>query len=338
MISLLIALVFSISAFFATPLTVHADSQGLDQVLEVNITPENPAPGDQVTISVANDTYNLAKADITWYVNGAVSQEATGLTTFTTTIGPAGTKTDVQVDIKTIEGTEITKDFPFNLGDVGLVWEANTYVPPWYEGKALFTPQATGRVIALPQIYSGGSIVDPSKLIYTWTDNGSEEPSQSGYGKDIYYFVGNIISGPRTIDVTVTEESGSMTANGEITINAQEPILRVYQNDPTYGLQYQSAIGSQYNLSVPEVSFEAVPFFYSADSASSPDLTYSWLSNGSTTNQTSPFISFQNNGGQGTSNISLEVDQVQDILQAAQAAFSVVFKPATTQQSNAFSL
>jgi len=334
MIPLIIGLILSLAA----PLISHADSPGPDQVLQVNVTPENPVPGDTVTITVTNDTYDLNKADIVWSVNGTVEQEATGQNTFSTTIGPVGTKTDVSVDIKTIEGTEITKDFPFDVGSVGLIWEANTYVPPWYKGKAIFTPEATGRVIALPQIYSAGSLVDPSKLIYTWTDNGSEEPTQSGYGDDIYYFVGDIISQPHTIDVDVSEKSGSMTAHGEVTVNAVEPTIRIYDNDPTYGLQYQSSIGSQYNLSVPEVSFEAVPFYYSATTAASSDLTYTWLSNGASTNQNTPFITFRNSGGQGTSAISLEIAHVTNILQDAQDAFSVVFTPPASQQKNPFSL
>ena len=334
MIPLIIALFLTLGVPFAA----HADTPGPDQVLEVNIVPQNPNPGDLVTITVGNNTYDLDKANISWYVNGTLSQQATGLKLFSTTIPATGGKTDIKVDIKTTEGVEITKDFPFNITGVSLIWEANTYVPPWYKGKALFTPQATGRVIAVPQIYSGGTLVDPSTLIYNWTDNDSEEPDQSGYGDNIYYFAGNIISRPRTISVTVTQKQGTLTANGQITIDAIEPSLRIYQNDPTYGLQYQNSILSEYNLTVPEVSFEAIPFYFSADTASSPDLTYAWLANSSITDQTSPFITFRNESQQGTSQISLEVDHVQDILQAAQAAFSVVFTPAASQQKNAFSL
>jgi len=338
MIPLIFALIFSVSAALTSPVIAHAATPGPDQVLQVNITPENPNPGDVVTITIGNNSYNLDKADIAWSVNGSVSQQATGLKTFETTIPATGGKTDISVDIKTIEGVEITQNFPFNITGVSLVWEANTYVPPWYEGKALFTPQATGRVIAVPQIYSNGALVDPSTLIYDWTDNGSEEPDQSGYGDDVYYFIGDIISRPRTIGVTVTQKSGTLTANGQITIDAVEPTLRIYANDPTYGLQYQTSVGNEYDLSVPEVSFQAIPFFFSADTATSPDLTYSWLSNGSSTNQTSPFITFRNEGQQGTSQISLEVDHVTNILQAAQTAFSVIFTPTASQQKNAFSL
>lgn len=338
MIPLIFALIFNLSVLLMPPVIVHADTPGPDQALQVNIVPQNPNPGDQVTITVTNDTYNLDKADISWIVNGKKAQEATGLKTFTTTLGGTGVKTDIQVDIKTVEGVEITKDLPFNLGSVGLVWEANTYIPPWYKGKALFTPQATGRVIALPQISSNGVIVDPSTLVYNWTDNGSEEPSLSGYGQDVYYFVGDIISRPRTIGVSVTQKNGLQTANGTITITPQQPLIEVYVNNPTYGLQYQASVGNQYNLSVPEVSFEALPFYYSASSAADSSLIYKWLSNGSSTDQTSPFITFRNDTGKGTSLISLEIDHITNILQAAQTAFSVVFIPSASQQKNAFSL
>lgn len=332
MISLFLLFILS----FLNPTVAYAQSAGPDQVLQVSTTPENPGPGDTVTVSIKNFSYNLDRADISWYVNDILKKEAVGLKTFSTTVGQSGTKTNIRVSIKTFEGPTIEQIFAFNPGDVTLVWEAGTYVPIWYKGKALFTPEAVGKVVAVPHIVENGVVTDSAKLIYNWTDNGSIKSADSGYGKNAYFFFGDVIARPRTIGVTVTSKTSNIRAYKEIVVSAVEPKIMIYKNNPTYGLEYNKSVSSEYNMSESELSLQAFPFFYSVDKAASPNINYTWYVNGATTYQKDPLISFRNDGKKGTSNIKVSAENIKKILQAAENSFSIKF--GEVEQKNGFSI
>src|SRR5688572_11234371 len=52
----------------------------------------------------------------------------------------------------------------FVAPSVTMVWGAETYVPPFYKGKALYVDGAAARILALPPAEFG----DPSLLTYMW--------------------------------------------------------------------------------------------------------------------------------------------------------------------------
>jgi hypothetical protein len=333
MISFFIALVL----FIASPLQADAQTVSFDRILQTNIQPKSPAPGQQVTISIENYTYDLARADISWSVNGVAVSKGIGMKTFTTTVGKAGAVTNVKVNIKTSEGTEFDQTFPFSPATVDLVWEANTYAPSWYKGKALHTNEAITRIVAFPQIVSGGSMLKPENLIYKWSSDGSSVPDQSGYGERTFFLIGDIIARPKTISVEVTDTGGGVQASGSIVVEATEPVVRVYENNAIYGLLYNDSISS-FDLNKDEISLMAVPFFYSITGARSPEISYVWSSNGVNVNQKTPFITFGNEGKEGTASVSLQINHVKNILQSASNGFNINFKKIVQTSNGASSI
>ncbi len=82
--------------------------------------------------------------------------------------------------------TSVTKDIPITPEDLDIIWQANSYVPPFYEGKALFPPVGTVSFVAMPGfIDSNGNPVNPKKLIYTWSQDTTVLGDKSGYGKNV---------------------------------------------------------------------------------------------------------------------------------------------------------
>lgn len=331
---------FLFALFIILPSFAHAQDIGPERVLQITTTPENPTPNSSVDISIENYTYDLNKAEISWYVNGSLIAKGVGKKTFTAQIGAAGTQTIVKVSIKAAEGVTFEESIPFAAADVDLVWEASTYVPFWYKGKALVTPEATAHVIALPRIMDKGVMIEPSDLIYTWKDNDSVMKEQSGYGQQVYYFKTDIIARPHTISVTVTTRTNSVTAYNEIVITPEQPALRIYENSPLYGTLFEKSINNTYVLNKEEVTFEAVPFFYSVDNAAAKELIYSWFTNNNQAKQTTPFITLRNDGKEGVATLSLQLEHINYILQAAETNFSIQLKSIirSTKQSDSVSI
>jgi hypothetical protein len=74
---------------------------------------------------------------------------------------------------------------------VTLLWEASTYVPPFYKGKSLYSAGADIHVVAIPQVNdSAGNPIPASDLTFKWEMNGDAYADHSGLGRDTLDFTG----------------------------------------------------------------------------------------------------------------------------------------------------
>jgi hypothetical protein len=122
-----------------------------DSIL-VNMVPENPAPNEGVAISLNSYASNLDAVMITWRVDGKISLSGIGKKTFLLTAPAAGKTTNVSVLIALPDG-DITKDIAVRPAEMVLLWQADdSYVPPFYKGKAMPSAQSEIKVVAMPEI------------------------------------------------------------------------------------------------------------------------------------------------------------------------------------------
>lgn len=305
------------------------DLTGIQQQVDLSITPTNPKPGDEIDASIQSYGIDLNHAQISWYVNGALKASGIGIINFQTTAEALGKPMTILVKISPDTGENPTeKSVTLSAQDVDIIWEASSYTPPFYKGKALYAPEGTVNFVAMPNIINkSGTRVSPANLVYKWSVDNSVVGGQSGYGKNTFKFSGSIIAKDSIVEVEVTAPDGT-TGAGIVLLTPQNPKTVFYQNDPLYGIMFNKAITNGYKLKEKEIRIDAYPYFFSVPTKSSSNISYIWKLNDEDIPEATQKNSalFRNTTGQsGTSKISVSVDDAAHILQHSDTAVNVDF-------------
>ncbi|MCX6703346.1 MAG: hypothetical protein NTV02_01485 [Candidatus Zambryskibacteria bacterium] len=316
-----------IGAFTFTTLVFAQFNSSSD--VSVGILPQNPEPYQEVYVTMESYSIDLNSSNIRWYVNNKLVSQGVGVKKITTRVGKLGSETVVRIEVSS--GVDaFTKTVSIRPTSLDILWEARTYTPPFYKGKALFTHQSNIIFVALPHIVSNGKEIPKENLTYTWTKNGTILGEQSGYGKYTLPLVGSIISRPITIDVLAEDPKTGLSSFNTLSLEPQEPSILFYKNDPLYGIQYQKAFQSTVPLSSKEIVIQAIPYFFSTPNAFSSDiLSFSWSINGNkiVDGDNSLTKTFRRVGDVvGISNISLSIEQTERILQFSTKSLVIDFK------------
>lgn len=327
LLSLVSLLFFAIPVFAQAP--VYAPP-GIEEQLTVTITPQIPGPNEQVSIFIESFSANLNKSYIVWSVNGVTKAQGAGVTKFNFENGSLGTVTRVKVTVDTDDGRSLEKTFTFEPASINLVYEALTYTPPFYKGKALFTRQSSLKVVALPEfILPGGRKIDPKNLVYTWKKDGKVLQELSGFGQQSVIIETPIITRPMYISAEVSAVGSNLKAEQMIYVEPIEPEIHLYEENLLYGIDWNREIGGRYFMGGRnEIRLIAEPYFFSASFAGAPDMSYIWRIN----NEQAPippnqnFIGLRNESGDsGSSNIGVLVENKSKILQAGETRMNLDF-------------
>ena len=150
--------------------------------ISVNIAPENPAPNENTEIILSSYSYNLDSVLISWSVDGKAVSSGIGKKSFSATAPEAGKQTTISASISLPDGT-IQKTIILRPAVMLLLWQGtDSYVPPFYRGKAMPGPGSEIKVVAMPEIKSGSQTVNPRNMVYTWKEDYTIMPAASGYG------------------------------------------------------------------------------------------------------------------------------------------------------------
>ncbi len=300
----------------------------INEGLKVDVYPKIPGAFESVSISVQSFATDLNRADISWYVNDQLVTKSIGARSFTFTTGDVGSQNNVEMFARTVEGNTIIQSFSFRPSNVDLIWEALTYTPPFYKGRALYTHGAQVKVVAIPDLRVNNTPLNPDTLIYEWQVNRKNIPSASGFGKKTYVVQkADTVNGPMNIGVTVSDRNGDLVAKKEIALTPTQGEIIFYSFDPLLKTRYETALSGTFNFNTPEVTLVASPYFFPTQSRKDPDLQYQWNLNGTLlypqTNDLSSLAFRPPADVQGTSNLILTVSHPNSIF--AQARKSLIF-------------
>lgn len=319
---------FFLSFMLLGPLIAAAQGIPLDPI-RVRVTPEVPGPQSPVRIELQDATASLRDAVITWYLNGAVALSGAAQRSFSFTTGALGKTTLVSVRIET-GGAVIEREFTFRPGFVRLTFEADTYTPPFFRGKALLSPGAGARVFAFTDIRSaGGGRIPESSLLFEWERNGTKFADRSGLGVSSFSFTGNQLSEGEEIAVNVLSSDGTRVGRGSLFVPAVDPLIRFYERDPLRGIVYENALTSA-AFAGEEITVVAEPYFFSGAARGSASLVYEWKLDGEPVapGNASGILTFRNErGGSGEALVAVSVQHKARtrLLQAAEAALPLLF-------------
>lgn len=306
--------------------TIPEMNYALARELQVEITPTYPRPNENISINLTIYTEDLNSADVVWYKDGKKVLSGKGETSYSFRAGAIGETTEIEIDITFLNGDHLSKSMSFSPASVDLVWEANSYVPPFYRGKALHSRQGNLKIVAMPEFVKNNKRTDPKNLVYKWSDATKVYQNQSGYGKNILILNGSLLGKSESVTVTVTDPSNNITAQGAISIVPVDPEIVFYENNPYYGHIFDTAINGVYNLETEEVQIIAAPFYFTKDK----NLEYTWRLNGQSVPNLAGSLTavFRRPEEEtvGQSNVSLQIVNPDKVLQEAEEDLSINFK------------
>lgn len=253
-----------------------AFAQQDDGRISLSLSPENPSAGDTVTATLVSQLVDLSSSRISWTYGGTSLGSDTGKTRVTFTVGAVGERKTLSARIAARDGQVFEKSVVVAPANVALVWEASdAYTPPFYKGRALLSSQGYVRVVALPDIRSGGTSLKASSLRFTWKRNDKTNLPASGVGRDVFTFRAGY-AGSESVSVEVATLDRSIVATETIVIPVRKPELVFYEDKPLGGVNYEEALPESIVLMNEEITLVGEPYHMSERESSS----YVWLLNG----------------------------------------------------------
>ncbi|MBI4133750.1 hypothetical protein HY478_03985 [Candidatus Uhrbacteria bacterium] len=300
---------------------------GLGSDLSLEIAPEHPAPGNIVQISAHSSLLDLTGTTLTWYENGKQIGSGAGLATVEITAGPLGSDTTVRV-VAESDGELSQAEARIRPVEIDLLWESDSYIPPFFRGRALPSAGTNLRLEAIPYFKkSDGSSVPVGDITFTWKRNGYVEQSVSGRGKSEISLSAPALFGTDTISVEGRAKDG-LEGSASVRIPSREPVVELYEAHPLFGTLYHRALGRTTNIPETESSFAAIPYYADATSPGDASLTYEWRVNGNTiaSDPERPSeLTINAAGSAGVARIELALSHVTNFFLSASGVWNVLF-------------
>ncbi len=247
--------------------------------ISVDISPSNPQPYSDATISLSSYAVDIYKANIQWKNGKNILLSGTGKTSYSfKTLGPDVGIT-FNISITPVEsGTPLGKQVTIRPSEVTILWEsANGYVPPFYRGKSFPSSESIIKAVAVPNSASLGS--SKGKVVYTWKKNDATDLGLSGYNKDSYVYQNNNLNTEDKLTVQASSVDGIYNATNNITIGIVDPTIIFYKKSGAEGVLYNQALGNETSITEDHATIVAAPYFM-AIKGNEGDLTYQWQTNG----------------------------------------------------------
>lgn len=282
--------VLSICASLAgTPLYAETDAinsdvisgyglRNLENAVIIHATPATPSAGETVHFTVEGPVYDLPKDVITWTINGKSAGSGTGLTKIDANVNAKGDPITVTVNVMDSLWGAASNALTLIPLQLDILYDAPTYVPPFYRGRALPSAGGIVRLQAIARFIQNGKLISNSSIRYTWSRNGTVLGNISGLGKSDVNIDTSTLYGANTISVKAVAGDESLSANASVTIADSSPVLALYEDHPLFGVTYFNGLSS--NISAgSEMTVAAIPYFATVASLNDPSLEYDWLLN-----------------------------------------------------------
>ncbi len=243
----------------------------------ITITPENPGPQTTVKAELQVLAGNASSGNIAWLLNGEVMESGKGHNKFTFKTGAIGEILELSAVIQLPASPIFVTRLNINPSKVTLLYESETYTPPFYQGRPRHSPESFVRLSAVAEIAKNSkTLYQPNNLIYLWSKNGVSMPQKSGLGKATIRIKGPGFLGSHLISVRVQDTGGATRATMSAIIESERPKVLVYEKKPLLGIDYSNALKNETSLSGPDLNLVAEPYFMGSNSRESSTLNYLW--------------------------------------------------------------
>lgn len=305
----------------AVPLSTEAQfsSFGLEQSgSKISVSPTHPSPFQEYEVTLEDYGGNVYGAEIYWYVNDRLLEEATGQRSVKLTARESGSKDVIKLVLKTQEGgtTLTTTIRPLYLD---IIVEPQTHVPNFYQGRPLASVGSSVNLTALVN----GSATNNAQYVYTWRVNNVVLEAGPLRGRNEISFTMPQDSNS-VISLNVTALDGTPVASRSITVPVVAPKLLFYEVSTLYGIEYR-AIDKDLSLLGNSITLRAEPYFLSSTVFNDPDIiTWSVANKDMSATGANPYeVTLQKTGFPGITNVGFHVRSTDILLQGARSNLNV---------------
>lgn len=204
--------------------------------------------------------------------------------------------------------------------NITLVWEAQSYTPPFYKGKALMPDGGDVKILAfLPPGVDG----DPDTVV-RWRVNGMIDQSSSGVERTTYIYRSPVFGGQPTI-VAEAFQGDTLVGTGAIRVPVTRPRVLVYPDTPLGGVLFNVENPS---VSGAEIAIETYPLFFTAATRGDAGMTYRWTVNGRSADNPLGNASrlVLRSETSGTTTVSVATSNSSRLLESAKGATTIFLK------------
>ena len=203
---------------------------------------------------------------------------------------------------------------------VDILWQGETYTPPFYEGRSLWSKQSRITLVAIPQ-----GLGSAANLNYKWTRNGTVLGNINGIGRNYISFLDSILSRPQIIKVEILSGQNVVLASTFVTVTPTASALAVYENNPLYGFMFHRETSGTHPLKEKEITFTAFPFFFSTSNRMDDIISYEWRTNVGEA-ETKNSVTYRSpDNTVGSSQVSVSASNKNQITQDASKNFLIEF-------------
>lgn len=254
---------------FVAPLLVSAQTR---PSVTIKVTPENYAPGEQVIVSVSSFSTPLDTAATAWEIDGQTIRKGTGIKEIKVQAPAAGEEKQVYV-LVTSGNIIIEKTITLRPESIELYIESvDGYIPVWYQGRAQIAEESVVKVVAVPDSFN--AIGGDNVRVFTWSKNNFKDVGQSGKGRQA--FITKL--SPFTNSENISVETGNTSKT--LSITPRPTNISLYEYSPLFGTRFEKELSDNLSLVKDDVTFEVIPWFFSAPNRNSSVLSIGWTING----------------------------------------------------------
>lgn len=314
----LISLFFIVSLFLPCAAFAQAEAS-------LSLTPENPAPHENVVVTLVSYSFDVNVAMITWSVNGKTLLSGLGKKSITLPVGEVGQEIPLIVRADLADGSSVTQKITISPQSVDLIYEGKeSYVPPFYEGRSLAAEGSTVKIVALPTIAEFGKKVPESNLSYNWYVNDEYKPGSSGVGRSSFQIPLDYLSESTDVRLLVRSPLGN-TAEKTISVYPHDVMPLLYRYDDLLGADFSRAFEKRLELS-EDITLSFEPFFLSTRKMEST-ASYEWYLDGlPITPQEKTVLSLRPKADSyGSRMLTITAEQTRRRLQKVETSLEVIF-------------
>jgi hypothetical protein len=289
----------------------------------VEISPKNPIPLQNVTIKISSYSADLNRATITWKSESGVVSSGIGKTSYTFKAPEANISTSFTINISTPSDGTVVKKINIRPSDIDVFWEStNGYTPPFYKGKSFPITNGSVKVVAIPNFQSKRG------FSYVWRNQNTTKSNQSGYDKSYYIFNNSMFDEVNQVAVTATSVSGDYVGQKSVEIKVYKPEIIFYKKDPIWGVDYNKALVSVFELEdeEEEITIVAEPYYFPIEE--DPDkFIFDWKINNKTitTPTNKKELSIRPTSRDGYAIISLNISRLNEMFQKSFNSLKINF-------------
>ncbi|MCC6198970.1 hypothetical protein IT401_02045 [Candidatus Nomurabacteria bacterium] len=295
-------------------------AQGVTQIANISIemTPNNPSPGQTVTLRAVSYSIDLSRSRLSWTYAGKSVLSGIGATQVSIIAPASGQTATANVTASASGISPLSSSVTLRPGSIDLLWEgAQSSVPPFYKGRPLFSNGGLLRVVAVPVTSA------PNQLSYSWTRNDDALQNISGAGRSSIVVEHTIFNGNEKIGVSAA--GGLFEGIASLSLTPRSPGVIAYKKDEGF---IDFANGNEHNILSNDTGLIAVfePLFFTLRNNNLSDLVFNFTIGGEPVYGERNELPFSRPEGNPSGSVNLRISTTQYSIQNVERLFNIAFE------------